>query len=92
MFGKWGDKDNLVDGDKTATFTHSGCLRCFASNAVPGYWQVNLGRTYFVAHVKIFGVSGECEKLIKLFVCYTILILQPIFVIDINEAYLLTIN
>lgn len=58
-YGKIGDKANLVDGVKTATFDGSGCSGCFGSNPVSGYWQVNLGQEYFVAYVKIFGVSGE---------------------------------
>ena len=58
-YTKWGDKDNLVDGLRTATGSGSGCSGCFASNPVEGYWQVDLGQKYFVAFITIVGVTGE---------------------------------
>ena len=56
---KWGDKNNLVDGLRTATGSGSGCTGCFVSNPVEGYWQVDLGQKYFVAYITIVGVTGE---------------------------------
>ena len=58
-YNKWGDKDNLVDGLRTATGSGSGCSGCFASNPSEGYWQVDLGQKYFVAYITIVGVTGE---------------------------------
>ena len=58
-YNKWGDKDNLVDGLRTATSSGSGCTGCFLSNPVEGYWQVDLGQKYFVAYITIVGVTGE---------------------------------
>ena len=58
-YRKSGDKDNLVDGNRTATFSDNTCSGCFLSNPITGYWQVNLGQKYFVAYVTIVGVSGE---------------------------------
>ena len=58
-YNKWGDKDNLVDGLRTATGSGSGCTGCFASNNLEGYWQVDLGQKYFAAYIKITGVTGE---------------------------------
>ena len=58
-YHKWGGKDNLVDGLRTATGSGSGCTGCFASNNVEGYWQVDLGQKYFVAYITIVGVTGE---------------------------------
>ena len=58
-YKKWGNKDNLVDGLRTATGSGSGCTGCFASNPAAGYWQVDLGQKYFVAYITIVGVSGE---------------------------------
>ena len=59
-YNKWGsDKDNLVDGLRTATGSGTGCSGCFASNPVEGYWQVDLGQKYFVAYITIVGVTGE---------------------------------
>ena len=58
-YRKWGVKDYLVDGLRTATGSGSGCSGCFASNPVEGYWQVDLGQKYFVAYITIVGVTGE---------------------------------
>ena len=58
-YGKWGNKDNLVDGLRTATGSSSECSGCFASNPAEGYWQVDLGQKYFVAYINIVGVTGE---------------------------------
>ena len=67
FYAKWGsDKDNLVDGLRTATGSGSGCSGCFASNPVEGYWQVDLGQKYFVAYITIVGVPGEHTLLTSL--------------------------
>lgn len=58
-YRKVGYKGNLVDGSKSATFSGVDCSGCFGSYPSSGYWQVNLGQKFFVAHVKIFGLSGE---------------------------------
>ena len=58
-YKKWGNKDNLVDGLRTATGSGSGCSGCFASNPAEGYWQVDLGQKSFVAYITIVGVTGE---------------------------------
>ena len=66
-YAKWGsDKDNLVDGVRTATGSGSGCSGCFAGNPVEGYWQVDLGQKYFVAYITIVGVAGEHTLLTSL--------------------------
>ena len=59
-YSRWGsDKDNLVDGLRTATGNNSGCTGCFVSNPVEGYWQVYIGQKYFVAYITIVGVIGK---------------------------------
>ena len=58
-YEKWGNKDELVDGLRTATGSRSGCSGCFASTPVEGYWLVNLGQKYFVAYITIVGVTGK---------------------------------
>ena len=60
-FRKFGDKNNLVDGSISATVNNAitDCSGCFASFAIEGYWQVNLGDKYFVPYIKIVGVTGE---------------------------------
>ena len=63
-YNKWGNKDNLVDGLRTATGSGSGCSGCFASNPNAGHWQVDLGQKYFAAFIRIVGVTGEQAMLV----------------------------
>ena len=55
----WGNKDNVVAGDKSASSSGSGCSACFASNPVQGYWQVDLDANFYLSYVEITGVQGE---------------------------------
>lgn len=64
-FHRWGDKSKLVDGSLSASLIFdgggalNGCSGCFASNAIEGYWEVNLGDKHFVPYVRIVRVAGE---------------------------------
>ena len=58
-YRKWGNKDNLVDGVKSASSSGSGCSACFASNPVQGYWLVDLAANFYLSYVEITGVQGQ---------------------------------